>query len=122
MFEKPRSSGVVIASHPKRRFAALEQISVHGVAIEGSPSIASCLPPSTAMIVRSRGRSSSNGRMEIEVPEPGQPSRGGLPAVMYGLRDDGRCDSGGFILHAWRLSRLPSPRGQERQDAWEDRH
>ncbi len=122
MFEKPPSSGLVMASHPQRRFAAFKQISVHGVAIEGSPSIASCLSPSTAVIVRSRGRSGSNGRMEIGVPAQGQPSRGGLPAVMCGLCDDGRGDSGWFILHAWRLSRLPSPRGQERQDAGEDRH
>jgi hypothetical protein len=43
MFEKPRSSCLVIASHQKRRFAALEQISFHGVAIEGSQSIASFL-------------------------------------------------------------------------------
>ena len=121
MFEKPPSSGLVIASHPKRRFAALEQISFHGVAIDGSQSVASFLSPSTAMIVRSRGRSGSNGLMEIGVPEQGQPSRGGLPAVTRGLCDDGICDIGRFMLHAWRLSRFPPPRGQERQEAWEDR-
>src|SRR5262245_19180919 len=37
MFANPRSSGSVIASHSKRRFAALEQISFHGGRHRGQP-------------------------------------------------------------------------------------